>query len=188
MDGVAFYQIYIPGGRTFCPQNVIPFRLHVSSSPLSLGTFAPSAPTALSTTTGRLDGKKGTTRLFVLRQDSVDVRQVKALGTKTDIFKLTGIGEGNFHKLGDGPDWAAWEGEITIDRSLVRVGSFKASGLWVKDCIILSIIPPNPHNSPLHELRATIPIRLVMEPHASDVDFDPADWSDRDAKYEEQAE
>jgi len=182
-------KLYVPGGRTFCISGTIPFRLHVSSSQASFANFLPCAPTG--NTSGHYkshDSKKGVMRVYIIRQISVDVRQVQQLGTKTDIFKVLAVGEGNFRKLGDGPEWAAWEGEITLDQNLLHVGSFKASGLWVKDCIILSIIPPSPHNHPLLELRGMLPIRLVTEPHASDADFDPADWSDRDVKYEEEPE
>ena len=67
----------------------------------------------------------------MIRQTSVDVRNINFLGVKTDIFKVIAIGEASFRRFGDGPDWVAWEGEIEIDPT-VKVGSFKAGGLWVK--------------------------------------------------------
>jgi hypothetical protein len=48
------------------------------------------------------------------------------------MFKAIDVGEATFEKLGDGPNWAAWEGVLTPDRSILTCGSFKAGGLWVR--------------------------------------------------------
>ncbi|KZS92890.1 hypothetical protein SISNIDRAFT_485844 [Sistotremastrum niveocremeum HHB9708] len=175
-------KLFIPSGRVFSIKNTLNFRLHLSSSALSLATFLPCSPTEVGASRTH-SSNKGVTRVYVIRQTSVDVRNASFVGEKTEIFKLVSIGEASFRRIGDGPDWAAWEGSVEIDPN-VKVGSFKAGGLWVKDCIILSIIPPSPHNSPLLELRQTVPIRLVTEPFAEGYEFDPAEWSDsdRDAK------
>jgi len=57
----------------------------------------------------------------------------------------------------------SWSGEITIDPQ-VKVAGFKASGLTVKDYIVLSMTPPEPGKSPFRELRQVIPVRLTTDP------------------------
>lgn len=132
-------QFCIPVGRTYSVKNSIPFVLHISSSALSLATFLPCSPTAYATPIRTHDSKRGVTRIYVLRQASVDVQQVNSAGTKTDIFRNVAVGEATFKRLGDGPDWAAWEGEIVLDQAALKVGSFKAGGLWVKVRLHLSL-------------------------------------------------
>lgn len=176
-------KLFIPAGRTYSLTTPIPFRLHITSNAFSLASFLPSAPT--SSSEGNKRGTKAFTRVFVIRQVSVDVQNAHAGNVKTDIFKSLLGGEGVFRRLGDGPDWAAWEGEITLDPSVVKVASFKAGGLWLKDMIVLSIVPPNPTSSPLQDLRKAIPIRIVTEQHASQAAVDQVtDWSEGDLKLD----
>lgn len=56
----------------------------------------------------------------------------------------------------------------------------------LKDFIVLSIVPPKPHDFPLKDLRKVIPIRIVTEPHASQAEVDQvnSDWWDGDVKLE----
>jgi len=174
-------KLFIPAGRTYSITTPIPFRLHITSSAFSLASFLPSSPTSPELS----KGKKGFTRVYVIRQVSVDAQNAHSGDVKTDIFKSLLGGEGDFRRLGDGPDWAAWEGEILLDTSVVKMGSFKAGGLWLRDMLILSIVPPNPTNSPLKDLRKAIPIRIVTEPHASQAAVDQVtDWSEGDLKLD----
>jgi hypothetical protein len=46
----------------------------------------------------------------------------------------------------------------------VTIGGFRAAGLWVKDCIVFSITPPDSHKGPIGDMRCVIPIRLVTDP------------------------
>jgi hypothetical protein len=123
-------KLFIPSGRTYSLLTPIPFRLHVASNAFSLATYLLSAPTSLKQP--KKKGNKGSTRISVIRQVSVDVQNAHAGDAMTDIFKSLSGGEGIFRRLGDGPEWAAWEGEITLDTSVMTVGSFKAGGLWLR--------------------------------------------------------
>ncbi|KAG8907260.1 hypothetical protein FRB99_004954 [Tulasnella sp. 403] len=84
-------------------------------------------------------------------------------------LSCTGIGkavQGRHFKVpgADGIDCIAWEGYVLPCREAITVGGFRTSGLWVKDFITLTMIPPDPDRSPLRTLHHAVPIRLVSDP------------------------
>lgn len=123
-------QLIIPTGRTYSRQTPIPFRLHITSNAFSLASFLPCSPTNAPRESSR--SRKGYTRVYVIRQVSVDARNAHVGNVKTDIFKSLLVGEGNFRRLSDGQEWATWEGEVVLDSSMLKVGSFRAPGLWLR--------------------------------------------------------
>jgi hypothetical protein len=112
-------------------QTPIPFRLHISANAISLASFLPCSPTSFEADS-RGKPKKGSTRIYVIRQVSVDTKNAHAGNFKTDIFRSLLLGEGAFRRLSDGTDWETWEGEITLNPSDIKVGTFKVPGLWLR--------------------------------------------------------
>jgi hypothetical protein len=108
-------------------QTPIPFRLHITANAISLASFFPCPPTEDSR--GQLDPKKGSTRIYVIRQITVDARNAHESNLKTKIIKTTPLGKGAFRHLSHGTDWVTWEGEITLNPSDINVGTFKVPGL-----------------------------------------------------------
>ncbi|TDL22185.1 hypothetical protein BD410DRAFT_788900 [Rickenella mellea] len=172
-------KLYLPALRVFSMQERIPFHLYFTSTAMSLAAFLPFTPSTSrnSSPPNSASGRAAmhTTRIQLFRQNAVDVRSITKRtnrhllpGNKTDIWKTVQIGEGTFAHDGDGPDWMAWSGEIVVDRS-VRVGGFKASGLTVKDYIVLSMVPPDPLKGPFTELRQVVPIRLTTDSFSADM-------------------
>ncbi|KAH9847954.1 hypothetical protein C2E23DRAFT_846414 [Lenzites betulinus] len=155
-------QIYLPSSRVFSITQSIPFHIVFSSSAFSLAAYLPYGPTATI-----LAPNKQFTRIRVLRQSTVDVRNALILGTKTDIWRVDTIGEAEFRHSGDGADWLSFVGEIQLDPS-VKIGGFKAGGLSVKDFVEFSMIPPDPVKCPFKEVRLVIPIRLTTDPWSSE--------------------
>ncbi|KAF5382443.1 hypothetical protein D9615_002714 [Tricholomella constricta] len=154
-------KLHIPASRIFCISQPIPFHVTFESSVHSLTAFLPYSPTV-----GFIKAKQAT-RVQLLRQSTVDVRNSIISGTKTDMWRVDCIGEGSFRHAGDGPTWTSFTGEIKISDS-VKVSGFKASGLSVKDCILFSMTPPDPQRSPFHELRQVIPVRLTTDAWIAD--------------------
>lgn len=153
-------RFYIPSSRIFCMSQPIPFHLTFLSSAHSLAAFLPFSPTS------RAFGKRST-RVQVMRQATVDVRNEEILGTKTDMWRVDGIGEATFRLVGDAPAWISYSGEIVIDDS-VKIAGFKAGGLSVRDCILLSFNPPDPKKCPFEEARHVVSIRLATDPFVHD--------------------
>jgi len=150
-------KLYIPTSRVFCMREPIPFHLTFASSGQSLTAFLPYAPSTTSLSPRR------PTRIQMLRQSSVDVRNPLVLdGTKTDIWSVVSIGEGTFRHCGDGADFMSFAGEIRINDD-VRLSGFRAGGLFIKDCIVLSVHPPEPAKCPFTELRIVVPVRLTTD-------------------------
>jgi len=149
-------KLHVPTSRIFCISQPIPFHVTFESSAQSLVNFLPYCPTV-----GYIKAKQAT-RVQLMRQSTVDVRNTIVLGAKTDIWRVDCIGDGSFRHAGDGPTWTAFSGEITINDS-VKVPGFKASGLSVKDCILFSMTPPDPQRSPFIDLRQVIPVRLTTD-------------------------
>ncbi|RDB14666.1 hypothetical protein Hypma_016341 [Hypsizygus marmoreus] len=154
-------RLYVPASRIFCISEPIPFHLSFQSSARSLAAFLPYAPTPVYL------NPKQVTRIQLMRQSSVDVRNTVIAGAKTDMWRVDCIGEGVFRHAGDGSTWSSFTGEITIHDS-VKVSGFKACGLSVKDCILFSVTPPEPHRCPFHELREVIPVRLTTDVWTAD--------------------
>ncbi|TFK52174.1 hypothetical protein OE88DRAFT_1368232 [Heliocybe sulcata] len=150
-------KLFLPACRIFCINQPIPFHVTFTSSAFSLAAFMPYGPIV-----SLLSPTRQHTRIELLRQAICDVRNAEVDGTKTDMWRLDRIGEGVFKHAGDGPDWISFSGEIRVSPE-IKVGGFKAGGLHVKDCIILSMVPPDPKKSPFRELRQVVPIRLTTD-------------------------
>ncbi|KIM71344.1 hypothetical protein PILCRDRAFT_56189, partial [Piloderma croceum F 1598] len=115
-------KLYLPASRVFCLRQPIPFHLTFTSSAFFLAAFLPLLPTA-----GRLSTKQYT-KIELLRQCTVDVRNRVITAAKTDIWRVDCISRGSFRHAGDGPDWISFNGEIVI-KDGVNIGAFRASGL-----------------------------------------------------------
>lgn len=158
-------KFYIPASRVFCMTEPIPFHLTFTSSAYTLAAFLPYAPSSNPTA-------RRWTRVEMLRQSTVDVRNAVILGTKTDIWRVTKIGESNFRRVNDGHDFIHFSGELTLDGS-VRVAGFKAGGLYIKDCIVVSMAPEDIGRTPFGELRCVVPVRLCTDSYNSDGNVAP---------------
>jgi len=154
-------KFYVPAARVFSLSEPIPFYVMFASSAISLATFLPLGPT-----TTRLSGRQPT-RVQLLRQTNVDVRNETVFGTKTDIWQTVEIGEGAFRHMGDGPDWICFSGELRVNGQ-IKIGGFKAGGLSLKDYLVLSMTPPDPAKTPFNELRQVVPVRLTTDSWSSD--------------------
>lgn len=150
-------RLYVPASRVFCMTQPIPFQVTFSSSAFSLAAFMPFGPNA------SYISDKRPTRMQLIRQTTVDVRNAIILGTKTDIWRTEIIGEGVFRHAGDGPDWISYSGEVAVS-SDVKICGFKAGGFSVKDYIVLTMTPPDPAKAPFRDLRQIVPVRLTTDP------------------------
>jgi len=150
--------LYVPISHIFCTSQDIPFHLTFESTAQSLSSFLPFAPSGHT---------KKPTRVQIMRQVAVDVRNQVILGTKTDMWRVDCLGEAIFRHAGNSPTWMAFSGTISVDPS-IKVMGFRAGGLTVKDCILFSVTPPEPQKSPFAELRQVIPIRLTTDPWSAD--------------------
>ncbi|KAL4064166.1 hypothetical protein V8B97DRAFT_1988871 [Scleroderma yunnanense] len=119
-------ELYLPSTRIFCVRQTIPFHLSFRSSPDALALFMPLVPGV-----GSSLPKRQFTRIQLMRQTTVDVRNAVVLGTKTDIWRVDCIGEGAFKHTGSGSDWLAYSGEIFM-ASHITVGGFRAGGFSVR--------------------------------------------------------
>ncbi|KAH8085416.1 hypothetical protein BXZ70DRAFT_1002312 [Cristinia sonorae] len=150
-------KLWIPASRVFHMREPIPFHLSFVSSAQSLTAFLPWAPSTSSIS------PKRPTRLQLLRQVSVDVRNpMFDDGSKTDIWNVFSIGEATFRHTADGADFTSFSGEIRVDDN-VKNGAFRAGGLFVKDCLVLSIHAPDPAKCPFADLRLVVPVRLATD-------------------------
>ncbi|KAF7987044.1 hypothetical protein HWV62_171 [Athelia sp. TMB] len=156
-------QFYIPASRIFCIKEPIPFHLTFSASAFALAGLLPFLPTA-----SILSPNKQHMKIELHRQSVVDVRNKERTEAKTDIWRVDCIGRGTFKHAGDGPDWMSFVGQIHVNENVV-LGGFKASGLTVKDCIVLSMTPPDPVKAPYRELRQVVPVLLTTDTHESSV-------------------
>ncbi|THH11736.1 hypothetical protein EW145_g485 [Phellinidium pouzarii] len=209
-------KLYLPGLHVYCMKDAIPCHLFLISSAFSLASYLPYAPAVSRTTPDPFalnnsievgPSKPGVTRIQLLRQTAVDVRSITKRappirGNNTDIWKTVQIGEGVFKRygadagkneasFGGGQDWVAWYGEVRVDAS-VNVTGFKASGLQVKDFIVLSMNPPEPGKSPFSDARLVIPVKLTTDRWSADAfgpDVGTAAYSDpgEPALYEHEA-
>jgi len=148
-------KLFVPSSRVFCMSKPIPFHLSLESSAVSLAAFLPLGPTA------NTIGRKAT-RMQLMRQTTVDVRNTVIAGVKTDMWRVDCIGEGTFKHAGDGPSCISYTGEIAVVNT--KVPAFKAAGLSVKDCILFTVNSLDPSKSPFSEIREVIPIRLATDP------------------------
>ncbi|KAI0027740.1 hypothetical protein K488DRAFT_60566 [Vararia minispora EC-137] len=155
-------RFYVPRSHVFCFSEPIPFHITFCSSAMTLATLLPFLPTV-----NQAPGKSST-RIQLLRQTCVDVRDEYRLeGINTELWRVINIGEGTMRRSVDGPRWLAFSGEIRINPD-IKVGGFKASGLWVRDCIVFSLTPPDTLKGPIGDARVVVPIRLVTDPYSND--------------------
>ncbi|KXN81785.1 hypothetical protein AN958_03711, partial [Leucoagaricus sp. SymC.cos] len=157
-------KLHIPRSRIFCFTQRIPFYLSIESSAVSLAAFLPFAPT-----TGPMNSKVAM-RIEVLRQTTVDVKYANSTNrhARQDMWRVDSIGDGRFNShLGNEKTMSAFSGEIGI-LDLVQIGGFKAAGLSVKDCIVLSMTPLDPGKCPFRDFRLIVPIRLATNVWTAD--------------------
>ncbi|KAJ7490309.1 hypothetical protein B0H11DRAFT_2010012 [Mycena galericulata] len=153
-------RLYFPASRIFCASQPIPFHVTFESSAYSLAAFLPYGPT-----TGK-SGKLRATRIQLMRQSTVDVRGTAIHGTKTDIWRVDSLGEGKFRHAGDGATWMAFSGEIELEP--IKVMGFAIAGFSVKDCILLTVTPPDVTKAAFISIRETIPVRLTTDAFTQD--------------------
>ncbi|KDR82877.1 hypothetical protein GALMADRAFT_238510 [Galerina marginata CBS 339.88] len=149
-------KLYVPASRVFCMSKPIPFHLSLESSAVSLAAFLPMGPTANNGVSARK-----ITRVQLMRQTTVDVRNTIMAGVKTDMWRVDCIGEGTFKHAGDGPSFMTYTGEIVVND--IKVPAFRAAGLSVKDCLLFTVTPLDPGKTPFGEVREVIPVRLSTE-------------------------
>jgi len=140
-------------------RRAIPYHVTFTGPPLALATLLTYMPSRMGAAAVR-----ACSRIKLLRQTSVDVKnEYTPVGATSEMWRTKSIGEGSLHRSGDGTGWLSFAGEMNVDEE-VRIGGFKAAGLWVKDCIVFSITPPDPHKGPIGDMRCVIPVRLVTDP------------------------
>ncbi|KAH8825435.1 hypothetical protein DL96DRAFT_1467234 [Flagelloscypha sp. PMI_526] len=149
-------KFYIPISRIFHYGSKIPFHVQYESTSFSLAGFLPYGPTSQGPPSRRM------TKIEVTRQTVVDVRNADMAETKTDIWRLDKIGEGTFIHTADGPTWIGFNGSIDINSSHT-VPTFRAAGLTIKDSVVFTMTPLEPHKCPWRELRIVVPIRLTTD-------------------------
>ncbi|TFK70947.1 hypothetical protein BDN72DRAFT_838326 [Pluteus cervinus] len=164
---------YLPASRTFYMKEPIPFFFKIESSAQVLAAYLPFAPSAVVAT------KQATTRVQLLRQSTIDVVRngFVAGDARTDMWRIENIGEGGFRPAvppytdpfvqGEGHDVMCFSGEITISPALKNSG-FRAAGLSLQDCVLLSITPPEGKKCPFAELRQIIPVKLTTDAWMAD--------------------
>ncbi|KAH9979916.1 hypothetical protein BGW80DRAFT_1163470 [Lactifluus volemus] len=152
-------KFYTPASHILCMRRPIPYHVAFIGSAVSLAILLSYMPSRTGAAPIR-----ACSRIQLLRQTTVDVnREYSPDGASSEMWRTKNIGEGSIHRTGDGPNWLSFAGEINVN-SDVTIGGFKAAGLWVKDCIVFSIAPPDPLKGPIGDMRSVIPIRLVTDP------------------------
>ncbi|KIJ53519.1 hypothetical protein M422DRAFT_25386 [Sphaerobolus stellatus SS14] len=166
------WKLRLPPPGTYSLTQTIPFRVSVTSrSSSQITPFAPSNKR-----------ERAIIRVYVLRQVSIKVNnvdlwrsyiigegQLKYVPTIDGIWlkNVTRPKKGSNDSLASSSElegWAAheWEGEVKTDKE-ISVGGFKIGDMSVKDFIVLSVIPPNPHSGHLLEVKRVIPIQLTTD-------------------------
>ncbi|KAI0344421.1 hypothetical protein BDW22DRAFT_1305488, partial [Trametopsis cervina] len=172
--------LFIPSVQIFALTDTIPFHLqlrgpaelmkqytetqdhlHVPTPGSLLGTLSDSFTAVTSAS------QKPRVRVYLLRQTSLRVHAHRA-------WKNVVIGEGTLRPIEKPPSWSAafgrqeeelvldWEGEVRVNDD-VKVASFIAGDLHVKDFIAVKLSPKNPGSSSLAEHENTHPIRIVTD-------------------------
>lgn len=154
-------KLHIPKSRIFSLTEKIPFAITMESSAVSLAAFLPFGPRV-----GPANSNVAMV-LDVLRQSTVDVRNELVTDAKQDMWRVDRIGGGTFNQVLNTTDKSTFSGEISISET-IRVGGFRTAGFGVKDCIVLTMIPPVPGKCPFRDFRLTIPIRFATDPWAAD--------------------
>ncbi|KAI0249064.1 hypothetical protein BJV78DRAFT_1231044 [Lactifluus subvellereus] len=152
-------KFYTPASHVMCMRHPIPYHITFTGSAVSLATLLTYMPSRTGAAPVR-----ACSRIQLLRQTTVDVKSEYALdGATSEMWRTRSVGEGSLYRTGDGPDWLSFAGEMNVN-SDVTIGGFKAAGLWVKDCIVFSVAPPDPLRGPIGDMRIVVPIRLVTDP------------------------
>ncbi|KAH6912685.1 hypothetical protein BKA70DRAFT_772091 [Coprinopsis sp. MPI-PUGE-AT-0042] len=151
-------KLYIPASKTFSVVESIPFHLLLSSTPASLATFLPLSP-ALNTL-----GRPKALRLQVMRQSTVDVRNVigSSRAAGREMWRIDCVGEASFKLTADAPSWIAYSGQIPLNEN-IKTSGFRAAGLSVKDCLLLTLNPPDLARCPFGDLRQVVGVRLTTD-------------------------
>lgn len=154
-------KLYIPTSRTFSIAEPIPFHLLLCSSAPSLAAFIHLSPSRNTL------GRPKAMRLQVMRQAAVDVKNVlhPTRSAKREMWRVDCIGEANFNLTADAPSWIAYSGEIPLSET-VKTSGFKAAGLSVKDCLLLTLNPPDLAKCPFGDLRQVVGVRLTTDSSA----------------------
>nr|GAT53036.1 predicted protein [Mycena chlorophos] len=153
-------RLYLPPSRIFCSTESIPFHITFESNAYSLAAFLPYGPTT---------GKAPATKIQLMRQSTVDVREAFAAAhknEKTDIWRVDQIGEGVFRHADDGATWMSFSGEIAIEPP--KVMGFDVVGLSVTDHILFTVTPPDVSKASFFSLRKVVPVRLTTDPYTED--------------------
>ncbi|KAJ7464660.1 hypothetical protein B0H11DRAFT_1814903 [Mycena galericulata] len=159
-------QLFLPSVKIFGLSDTIPLHLQMFGTLSSLRKFI--LPSDIDQ-----DGRqRSSVRVYITRMVSVEYR-----GKST--WRVQRIGEGRVWPLPPSVDFDCdcppvctycdsheefldWDGEVRCDPH-VTVGGFQATGLTVKDFIMLELTPPKPVSSPLLTVQHAIPIRLVTD-------------------------
>ncbi|KAF7768552.1 hypothetical protein Agabi119p4_7795 [Agaricus bisporus var. burnettii] len=153
-------KLLIPKSRVFALKQIIPFYVTFESSDASLSAFLPFAPS-----NGSSSNK--TTKIEIVRQATVDTSNEADTDARKDMWRIDSIGQGTFSHMANEKRVSVFSGELAISDA-IQVGGFRAAGLFVKDCIVLSMSPMNPGKCPFMDFRLAVPIRLVSSPWAAD--------------------
>ncbi|KAI0000294.1 hypothetical protein BJV77DRAFT_939272 [Russula vinacea] len=150
-------KFYTPASHVLCMRRAIPYHISFTGPTLALTTLITYMPSRTGAAAVR-----ACSRIQLIRQTTVD-DEYAPVGATSEMWRTRSIGEGSLCRSGDGTEWLSFTGEINVD-SEVKIGGFRAAGLWVKDCIVFSITPPDSHRGPIGDMRCVIPIRLVTDP------------------------
>ncbi|KAJ6532956.1 hypothetical protein B0H19DRAFT_965393 [Mycena capillaripes] len=153
-------KFYFPVSRIFCASQGIPFHLTFESDAHSVAAFLPYAPTA------DTSGKSHATRIQLMRQSAVDVKQHGAHGTNAAMWRIDYIGTSTFKHAGDGATCMSFSGEVRLQPT--KVMGFQVPGLSVQDCILLTVAPPEGTKAPFVGIREVIPVQLTTDAWSED--------------------
>ncbi|KAJ7645204.1 hypothetical protein DFH06DRAFT_1051471 [Mycena polygramma] len=152
---------YLPAIPIFSTSLGIPFHITFESDKSSLVAFRPYAPQV--DTAAISQG----TRIQVMRQSTVDVKQKNTGGTNTAMWRIDYIGEATFRHAGDGATCMSFSGEVVVEP--VNVTGFNVPGLSVQDAILLTVVPADGTKAPFVGIREVIPVRLTTDTRTGDV-------------------
>ncbi|KAI0269976.1 hypothetical protein BC834DRAFT_864329 [Gloeopeniophorella convolvens] len=153
-------RFFLPASHVLCMRRAIPYHVVFAGPAVALATLLPVLPSR----SGMPSVRGARARIQLLRQTSVDVKgEYAPAGATSEMWRVRSIGEGSLFRTGDGPDWLSFSGEVAVNDD-VAIGGFKAAGLWVKDCVVLTIAPPDPLKGPVGDMRCVVPVRLVTDP------------------------
>ncbi|KAF9452907.1 hypothetical protein P691DRAFT_695890 [Macrolepiota fuliginosa MF-IS2] len=156
-------KLHVPKSRIFSFTQRIPFHVTFESTAVSLAAFLPFGPSP------GPPNPEATMKIEVLRQATVDLSDGIRVVTEArqDMWRIDCIGQGAFNYTGNETTVSAFSGEIGIFDS-VQIGGFRAAGLSVKDCVVLSMSPPDPGKCPFRDFRLIVPIHLATNPWTTD--------------------